>query len=281
MVFDVLAMLQDGISTVTSLSKETANSTGENKQLSGGFGLSEAVASLVQINLSKSSGKTSEASQKEVHSEERIHTPASLLYRLRNLIEESGCFNQNFADIDQIRVGDFIEVEGMLKINPALDSFQAWIEILGTVNAAKQLSAHQKPKGAKQTSSTTKIHQKLSEWVDHLTSGNNIDLCMIDLNTGINCVITVTTGLLADPGLRGVVDGQFKVLGKVVQCVSDEDESISFLRTSSLKRFDSEFLEITFGSLATITENSKVTAPKFESEISGPAVQVIPIAIYA
>jgi hypothetical protein len=54
------------------------------------FGLSKALASLLSINVSgarKWASESTEATQKD---EERIHTPASLFYRLRNQLTSEG-----------------------------------------------------------------------------------------------------------------------------------------------------------------------------------------------
>lgn len=86
-VFDMLAMLQGGISTVTSVSKTEQSADEKSRKMGGSFGLSQALSSLLKIDLSADATSTKAGSQEESLTEERFHTPASLFYTLRNLLK--------------------------------------------------------------------------------------------------------------------------------------------------------------------------------------------------
>src|SRR4051812_32379429 len=75
-----------------------------------------------------------------------------------------------------------------------------------------------------------------------------------------------------------MVDGDFRVLGKVVRVVdSDSEESINLLRKTAFGSLNSDL----FDELSRIVEKAegKLYLPDFATEIVGPAIQVMPIAI--
>ncbi len=79
-VFDLVAMLQGGIATVTKVVETEAESSSAAAEVGGTFGLNKALSSLLRVNLSGSlSGETGGESGAS-RSEERVHTPASLFY---------------------------------------------------------------------------------------------------------------------------------------------------------------------------------------------------------
>src|SRR5262245_41265086 len=90
LVFDLVAMLQGGIATVTRVSEAERESERSSSELRGGFGLSQALSSLLKVNLSGKVGAQGEAGTERTSSSDRVHTPASLLFILRNLLMEQG-----------------------------------------------------------------------------------------------------------------------------------------------------------------------------------------------
>jgi hypothetical protein len=112
LVFDLVAMLQGGIATVTRISqaeRETERSSGE---VTGGFGLSQALSSLLKINLSGKVAAQGEAGTERTSSADRVHTPASLLFMLRNLLTEQGLIRPHSSG-HPVGPGEFIEFTGV------------------------------------------------------------------------------------------------------------------------------------------------------------------------
>ena len=70
-----------------------------------------------------------------------------------------------------------------------------------------------------------------------------------------------------------IVDGKFKILGKVAK-VCDQDEKIDLLRNTSL----SIFKEMLSGFNADSNHDMNISA--LETNVQGPALLIIPIAIY-
>lgn len=87
-VFDLLAMLQGGIATVTRVAEAQKASATAGTEASGVFGLGQALASLMRIELTGKAHAAVEGAGERSRSEERIHTPASLLFTLRSIMAE-------------------------------------------------------------------------------------------------------------------------------------------------------------------------------------------------
>jgi len=281
LVFDLLAMLQGGISTVTAVTKTASNSSQEQQKISAGFGLSEAFSTLLKIDLSAEKSSTDSLEAGSSSSEERVHTPASLFYQLRNTLVEKKHL-KDLSSVPSPVPGDFIEFEGTLKRNPiieTLDSFSAMMEI------AESFTEKPQPKGGKnrnnQVSEHTKVQKQMISLSDSLKSGSTIDLTAKDLVTGHIAVITVEISFLNDQMMSDLVDGQFKVLGKVIRSITDESESISLLRKTALSKMPATLLEDVFGHFSSLGVDEGFNIPEMNWEIRGPAIQILPVAIYA
>lgn len=129
LVFDLVAMLQGGITTVTRVSEAQREAGTVAGEVAGGFGLSQALSSLLRVNLSgKVSGDTSETMER-TSTAERVHTPASLFFTLRNLLWEKGILTSHSLEV-QPKPGQFVEFTGSLRRNPLIETFDSLTGIL-------------------------------------------------------------------------------------------------------------------------------------------------------
>ena len=94
----------------------------------------------------------------------------------------------------------------------------------------------------------------------------------------LRLVLTTEQGYFIDPSMNDIIDGIFCVFGKVTRVVSDESEKISLLRKTSLRKFPS-FVE----ALGPVKAGMKDSGFRghVETDISGPTMQIIPIAIFS
>jgi len=214
-VFDLLAMLQGGISTVTTVTEASSNSKSEGEKVSAGFGLSEAFSTLLKIDLSGSKDKSSGSEEKSTTSQERVHTPASLLFQLRNLLIEKGYLDETLSR-ELPKAGDFVEFEGFLKRNPIVETIDSLAEMMDMAEAFEDKPQPKKGnRGSSHPSENQKIKQQMVRFSDALKAGSTIDLSSASLEAGYTAVVTVETGFLNDPLMSDLVDGQFKIIGKV------------------------------------------------------------------
>lgn len=131
-------------------------------------------------------------------------------------------------------------------------------------------------------SENEKLHGQIRNFSDRLKEGGTIDL--IARNVFLNnysAVITVESGYLNDASMSDLVDGQFRVLGKVTKCIYDESESINLLRKTALSKMPQSILTGFTGVLDSLGDEQGFDVPRSERIVKGPAVQILPISIFA
>ena len=146
LVFDLLAMLQDGISTVKAINTTSGDSSSQNEKLSVGFGLSEAFSTLLKIDLSGSQDKSKSDTNSLETNEEKVHTPASLFFKLRNLLIEKEYLSQ-LSETCDVKAGDFIEFEGSLSRNPIVETVDSMAQMMEMAEMFDQKPKQPKGKG--------------------------------------------------------------------------------------------------------------------------------------
>ncbi|MEM7736689.1 MAG: hypothetical protein AAF267_12965 [Deinococcota bacterium] len=282
LVFDLLAMLQGGISTVTSVTQtEGANNTSTEK-IKAGFGLSEAFSSLLKIDLSGERDKLKENTSERKSSEERVHTPASLFFQLREMMIERQFLTELTAE-NCITPGNFVEFEASLSKNPLVESLDSIIELLSLAKAfespAQSKTNKSKKSGQNQNLEIVTMQKQLESLNAGLKAGNTVDVTTNGIFSRTRAVITLETSFLNDPMMSDLVDGRFKVIGKVIQNV-DESGSINLLRKTALSKAPKDILTQLLTAFSTLGDGG-FDLPDTEPEIKGPALHILPIAIYA
>ena len=128
-VFDLIAMLQGGISNVTRITSSEAHSGKDQQQYGAAFGLSKAFSTLLKIDVSGSRHKAKEDSTGIQKAEERVHTPASMFQALRSHLSE----NKELALVDdnyKPKIRDIIEFDAQLRKNPIIQTMDAFVGIM-------------------------------------------------------------------------------------------------------------------------------------------------------
>ena len=288
-VFDLLAMLQDGISTVTTVIQTTTDSATEQQQVSAGFGLGAALSTLVKVGLSGDMSSRNISEDSTHKSEARVYTPASLFFQLRNLLNERGYISSNPQNLPQ--PGDFFEFEGSLNRNPVIEMLDSFYEIGEFAtgrrgNSSNTQPRRKKPKPQQQgrrnpESDDERVLREIKELRDSITKANTMDLVVKNVGGGLSVVITLEVGFLNDPRLSDLVDGQFRVLGKVINTIEDNSDSISLLRDTILNKIPRSALD----NFSLIPDQLKgqegFELPDFHWKVEGPAIHILPIAIFA
>ncbi len=103
---------------------------------------------------------------------------------------------------------------------------------------------------------------------------------MLDV-PGATAVLSTKPEFFSDRNASEIIDGEFRVLGKVIRAVpTDSEESINLLRKTSFGLFDERIFE-GFSDGFEDQEDFGLRFPEFVTAIEGPALQVVPIAIFA
>lgn len=279
LVFDLLAMMQDGLSRVTKLTTTEGGKESTDTGVKATFGLPQALASLLKIDLSARAGATAEQSGSVAKSEERIHTPASLLFKLRDMMVAEELV-QSDVETYLPKIGDLVEFSTTLHRNPLIEAMDTMLSIVEMYTAFID-PPNPGPKGRTTGPDMRKLKPKMELFRDKLKAGGTVDIVSETLSCASTAVITLEEEFLSDPTMADLVDGHFTVLGKIVRVIGNSEETISLVRKAALGALSGGFLPEMFASLETAAKEGAFRIPELQAEIRGPAFQVLPIGIYA
>jgi hypothetical protein len=279
-VFDLLAMLEGGISHVTRIDSAQKNSDSDEQRYGTRFGLGKALSSLLSIEVSGAREKKHGSDEEYRATEERIHTPASLFFRLRERLFEEELVRVIGPECTP-KISDLVEFQASLARNPLLHTMDSMISLIRLASAFSDEGPGQKGPAKHQKKGFDKTLEQMSTFRDQLRSGGTSDILAEKVSGDYRALITLETDCLSDPTMADIVDGHFTILGKVIKTVPSAEESISLIRKSALTMMPKKTLEGLFSSLQELSSDQAFNLPPLHQEISGPAFHVLPIAIYA
>ena len=209
---------------------------------------------------------------------EKIHTNASLLSKFRSMLIENKAIKTN-SNIKDIQVGDFIEVSGQLEKNPLVNYLELFVDFIKLANnLSDEPELGTKKQANAQKSSNYKIIKQIETFRSELIQSGTIDFVLSDSNGTV--VLSAQEQYLENDNISEIIGGRFRVLGKVISVCPDESESIDLLRKSSLSVVSEELLNEMFSGFNN-NETKQFNLPELRTRIPGPALIVIPIAIFA
>lgn len=263
----MLATIEDGFADVKNV--QTSKNKNQVNDVETNIGTNNLFA-LLNIGVRGNHKGTSDNGETII--EERTHTPVSLFQQLKEQLENAKFINR---DIDNLNIGDFVEVQGTLKNNPVIDMLSGFKEIINLAN----LFTDSKPKKNKKEDVLT--DDKINSQIDGLINGLQADgkkdiICEADK---INIILPTDENYFLNNNMSEVTDGNYKVLGKVIKVCMDDGE-ISLLRNTVFSKLQldkmKEFQEFfSDPSLAQFVGEGGI-----KTVISAPFIMVIPIAIY-
>ncbi|CAM3127000.1 hypothetical protein PASE110613_17695 [Paenibacillus sediminis] len=282
-VFDLLAILEDGFSRFRAVRSMSNDSESKDSKLSAGINASN-LFSLLGISLSGSLGKSSKNDNQNEISEERVHTPASLFSKLRSALQEQDTIKTltlKAIEAGDIKTGDFIEFEGILRKNPMVEAIQIFVKVFETFLSFTESSQGQsknKHLNKRGTSENEIVLEQMKAVLSDLTQSKSIDL-IADIDKEVRAVLACNMEYFNDIGSNEIIDGSFKILGKVVRVVNT-NESINLLRKTSFGIFSTETISEMVENFNKASENG-LNIPEIITNIEGPVIQIIPVAIFA
>lgn len=128
---------------------------------------------------------------------------------------------------------------------------------------------------------TGRVRKQMQTMADALRAGETLDLMTSPLSCGYRTVVTLETQYLKDPALSDLVDGTFRVLGKVTRVVKEGEGSINLLRKTALSRMPQTAMQPFMDVFSGLAQNHGFAFPEIEWEIDGPVIQLLPVAIFA
>lgn len=283
-VFDTLASYEGGFSQLTEIQVSTGKT--DSKELGGEAKLGTGnVFALLGISLGASGKKAKSESETQVKTEQRVHTPTSLFARLRQHLKANGILKEPTKEggLTGIIPGDFVEITLILRRSPLVATLSGFSRLIPLMELAQSDGKPSQQKGGQaqgKAAGTSTIKKQIAAILEAVSSEGSEDLIGEGV-AGATVVLTAEQNYFVDPTLNDVIDGEFRVLGKVARVVSgSDDQGINLLRKSPLGIFGDQLIQQFadgFEQLAT----QGLSIPEVRTKVDGPAIQIIPIAIFA
>lgn len=278
-VLDMLAIIEDGFSTVSQVSYSDHKENSNAQKIEAEVSTSASILSkLLKIDLKGELSHSGNCGETENTTKEKVHTNVSLLSKFRAFLTDANILKSGFV-ISNMKIGDFIEVEGELQKNPLINCMDIFVDVLrmADIFAEKpQLNAKTQAKAQKQQQDETM--KKIKSFASELKHSGTVDFILSD--SAGTVVLSAQEQYLSNDNISEILGGHFKVLGKVIAICADKTESIDLLRKTTLSILPHDLLADMFSCLQN-EDMKQYNLPELKTEISGPAVIVIPVAIYA
>lgn len=265
-VKDNLAIKCDGITTMYSVSEDFGNHSEK------GLGIS------VESGIYKTTLKNDLANKKtnsKNHSEkyERIHTDASLLYKLLEELKKGNKIKsiKGIDDINKTKEGDIVLLEGKISGTENI----LWInKLIAFTNIFS---------GLDKTGNLKEVSNQLNDIKEALINNNAMSnainmVCSLEDESEVLLFMDMSY-LIGDTGVE-LKHGKFKVLGVVYEKIG-ESEEFDLTRDSMFSAFSEK---ITEPIIQSVSNNDKVKEvfefPVQKNKIQGPSLGILPIGIY-
>lgn len=267
-VFDMLATIEDGFSEVKNI--QTSKSRSKEDDAEANIGTSNLFA-LLSVGIRGNHKSGTNAEQTVV--EEKTHTTVSLFQRLKAQLDEEKLINR---ELEKLEIGDFVEIQGTLKTNPLIDMLSGLKELMILANLFSDKPKQNQSKKDK-LMSDNKFNSQIEGLINGLQADGKKDI--ICETSNMKVILPTDENYFLNSNMSEVTDGNYKILGKVVQICKDFGE-ISLLRNTvfsklqldKMKEFQDVFND---PALSQFVGEGGIT-----TSVQAPVIMIIPIAIY-
>lgn len=232
-VLDMLAIMEDGFSTVSQVNYTEHRENNSSQKAESGVSTSATILSkLLRINITGELNHSSSNGENESVSREKIHTNVSLLSKFRGFLADNKMLKTDF-EMSKMEVGDFIEVEGELQKNPLINYMELFIDLLRMADIfAEEPQLGKKTQVNNQKKQENKMLDQIKSFESELKHSGTIDFVLSDQKG--TAVLSAQEQYLANDNISEIIGGRFKVLGKVISVCKEETDEIDLLRKTSL-----------------------------------------------
>lgn len=292
-LLDLLASIEGGFSLVEKVTSRTATTSEKDKSALAEAGTEFGIPNVLSLLKIKLGGSLSAKSGEETGEEretERYHTYGSLLHRLRSYLKTEKIVKRLDAEEDvwqTVEASNFVEIKGIVRPNPLADSFGRIDRLIGIFQLVSSFSIGStnpptSKKGSKKTndkSQMTQIRQFIKGILTDIEK-ENIRTFVIDMQSpeGGSAVVLLYTNYLRDQTMTEIEHKEYRLLGKVVRKIEeDSDETIDLLRGTGLGGIGKDTLD---NLLESFNQLEGMNLPEVKTEVGGPALEIVPIAIF-
>lgn len=242
-LLDLLASIEGGFSVVEKVTTRQITSAGSEKSALGEVGAEFGVLNVLNLLKVKLGGSLSSKKQQEIGEQkesERYHTYGSLLYRLRAFLDDEGFIKRPYESAEvweTIVPSDFIEIHGLFRPNPIVDSLQRIDRLLELFEILSgfmlQVSSHSP--GKKSPQDNKKQMKQLRQFLQGILKdivSRNTRVFVIDATkpNQFQVVVLLFADYLRDRTMAELAYKEYRLLGKVVRKIEqDSGETVDLL----------------------------------------------------
>ena len=277
-VLDMLAILEDGFSMVSQVNYTEQKENSSTQKADIGVSTTSMLSKLLKINLGAELSHIGSGGETENTTKEKVHTNVSLLSKFRSFLVDNKILKKEF-NVSDMQIGDFIEFEGELQKNPLINYMDIFVDIFRMANIfAEKPQLGGKTQAKNQQQQENETVRQIKSFANELKHSGTIDFILTD-SVG-TVVLSAQEQYLENDNVSEIIGGRFKVLGKVIAISHNETEEIDLLRKTTLSILPEDTLNQMFSEFNT-EETKQFNLPPLVTKIAGPALIVIPVAIYA
>lgn len=288
MLVSFLAALEGGVRFEDHITIREKDTSGKEKDANVRIGL-PSVLSLLNLSASGRIGSTASEETGEEVTMIRRHTEASLFNVLLGLLEKGDRLRtvSSLSDLSAVKPGDFVELSGEISENPLHRLLVLLVRIAPLLGLdLDQLARRGAPKTPQQA-------KKVGAGMDTdalegirsilLFGSEMLDSPIQDLvlhgEGGVKAVLTLATEHITFGTFEHLLQSRFSVLGKATRVVAENDAPVNLTRRTALGLLPTEQVREFFDGAESAMKDD-LSADLGSPLISGPAIQVIPLAIF-
>ncbi|MCQ4607503.1 DUF6414 family protein [Corynebacterium pseudogenitalium] len=295
MLLSFLAALQNGVTLQREITETSESHTGKSVEASVQGNTTE-VLQVLGLKLGIDGDGTLESS-KGSDTQSRFvmqHSFASLFNVLLSTLKSEKLVTglTNKKSLSGIGPGDIVEFEAAIHDNPTdvlIRTLNTWVQMkplfLPDQNGKSHAAKRRQNRPAQDPSSiemqeTFKLLELLINLLNNdMTASTLTDLVGKSEKPRFHSIIAVDRDHFTDTSRASIVDGKYKVLGKVISVEESPEQSISLGRRGTILRMVENADESSFTDLFDAVH---LVLPDQISALSvqGPYLQILPIAIY-
>ena len=268
-VFDMLATIEDGFSEVKNI--QTSKNKNHEDDAEVNIGNNNLFAFL---NIGIRGNHKVESNDGQTVAEERTHTPVSLFQKLKKQLDDENLIER---DINNAIIGDFIEFQGTLKTNPVIDMLAGIKELIVLANLFSDSKGKQNQSKKDKLMSDSKFNAQIEGLINGLQAGGKKDIVCV--NDTMKIILPTDENYFLNNNMSEVTDGNYKILGKVIQ-ICKEDGEISLLRNTVFSKLQIEKMKEFEELFNDPALKQFIGEDGLSTKVKAPVAMIIPIAIY-
>lgn len=183
-----------------------------------------------------------------------------------------------FSTVSQVSYTEHKENSNYQKLEAGVSTSATLLSKLLKIDLKGELSHSGNSGENESVAKENETVKQIKSFADELKHSGTIDFILSD--TAGTVVLSAQEQYLSNDNISEIIGGHFKVLGKVIAICKDETENIDLLRKTTLSILPIDLLTEPFSGFQN-DDTKQFNLPELKTQISGPAVIVIPVAIYA